>query len=168
LHRHPSGAHCPGADPGADCRGRLRHGHAPGAGTFRSGLRRLRAVREPLVLDADRPDRADAGMARIPGPPQAPPGTIRSVTTMRKFNTDLISGVVALGIATIFGLAREPWTPLSSRWPNTILVFIIICGAFLLVRAFIKPERAALFDEGSRVRMVVSVVLLLLWASLIK
>lgn len=87
---------------------------------------------------------------------------------MRKFNTDLISGVVALGIATIFGLAREPWTPLSSRWPNTILVFIIICGAFLLVRAFIKPERAALFDEGSRVRMVVSVVLLLLWASLIK
>lgn len=87
---------------------------------------------------------------------------------LRSFNTDLIAGIGGLVFAAVFGLAREPWTPLSARWPNAILVFIILCAVFLLVRAFIKPERNPIFDEGSRVRMVVTVVLLLVWASLIE
>jgi hypothetical protein len=86
---------------------------------------------------------------------------------LKRYNTDLIVGIGALAIAALFGFAREPWTPLSARWPNAILVFIIVCAVFLLIRAFIKPERSFLFDEGSRVRMVVSIILLLVWASLI-
>lgn len=85
----------------------------------------------------------------------------------KTYNTDLIAGIGALAIAVVFGMAREPWTPLSARWPNAILVFILACAVFLLVRAFIKPERGAIFDEGSRARMMVSVVLLLVWASLL-
>jgi hypothetical protein len=87
---------------------------------------------------------------------------------MKSYNTDLIAGIGALAFVALFGLAREPWTPLSARWPNAILVFILICAVFLLIRAFIKPERAPLFDEGSRVRMAVSVVLLLVWATLME
>ena len=87
---------------------------------------------------------------------------------MKSYNTDLIAGIGALAFFALFGRAREPWTPLSARWPNAILVFILICAVFLLIRAFVKPERASLFDEGSRVRMVVSVVLLLVWATLME
>lgn len=89
------------------------------------------------------------------------------IMKMRTYNTDLIAGIGALALAIVFGMAREPWTPLSARWPNAILVFMIACALFLLIRAFIKPERAALFDEGSRVRMTVTIILLLVWASLI-
>ena len=86
----------------------------------------------------------------------------------RHFNTDLVAAIGALAIAVLFGLAREPWTPLSARWPNAVLVFIIACALFLLVRAFIKPERGPIFDEGSRLRMLISVVRLVVWASLME
>ena len=86
----------------------------------------------------------------------------------KNVNTDLVAGIGALGIALVFWFAREPWTPLSARWPNAILVFIFACAAFLLVRAFIKPDRGAIFDEGSRVRMLVASVLLVVWASLLE
>jgi membrane protein implicated in regulation of membrane protease activity len=84
---------------------------------------------------------------------------------MKTYNTDLIVGIGGLVVTGVFGYAREPnWTPLSSHWPNAILVFLLLSSLFLLVRAFIKPERSALFDEGSRLRMVGIVALLFLWA----
>jgi hypothetical protein len=83
---------------------------------------------------------------------------------MRTYNTDLIVGLVTLAITVTFGLAREPWTPLSAHWPNAILVFMLLCALYLLGRAFLRPQRAALFDEGSRVRMTICVVALLVWA----
>jgi|GEM_PF-537736 len=84
---------------------------------------------------------------------------------MKTYNTDLIVGIGGLVIAGVFGYAREPnWTPLSAHWPNAILVFLLLSSLYLVVRAFIKPERSTLFDEGSRVRMVVIVALLFLWA----
>ncbi|OOG27687.1 hypothetical protein B1C78_03300 [Thioalkalivibrio denitrificans] len=86
----------------------------------------------------------------------------------KNFNTDIIAGLGALGLALVFWFAREPWTPLSARWPNAILVFIFASAAFLLVRAFIRPERGPIFDEGSKLRMLIAAALLILWASLIE
>jgi hypothetical protein len=82
---------------------------------------------------------------------------------MKSRNTDLIAGVIALAITVVFGVAREDWTPLSAHWPNAILVFMLLCSLFLLGRAFVKPQRAALFDEGSRTRMLVAALALLVW-----
>lgn len=83
---------------------------------------------------------------------------------MKTHNTDLITGLGGLAFTVIFGLARERWSPLSAQWPNAILAFMLLGSIFLLVRAFVKPEMAALFDEGDRRRMVVCVVLLFVWS----
>lgn len=87
---------------------------------------------------------------------------------IRNINTDFVAAIGTLAIALLFGLNRELWTPLSARWPNAILVFILACAIFLLLRAFIKPERASIIPEGSRRRILMSVVLLVIWASLIE
>ena len=83
--------------------------------------------------------------------------------TWRQYNTDRIAGVVGLIITAIFWLAREPWMPLSAQWPNAILTFMLLGSIGLLVQGTIQPIREPVFIEGSRLRMVVIAVLLLLW-----
>lgn len=84
---------------------------------------------------------------------------------MKARNADGIASVIGLSIASLFALAREQWTPLSAHWPNAILIFMMICSLSLAVSAVRKPEKVALFSEGSAHRMVVSVLALLGWAT---
>jgi hypothetical protein len=78
-------------------------------------------------------------------------------------NTDLIAGIIGLAVTILFWQAREPWMPLTAVWPNAILVFMLISSVALLIKAFVKPHREAVFAEGSRVRMVVATAALFAW-----
>jgi hypothetical protein len=80
-----------------------------------------------------------------------------------RVNTDLLAGIGGLAVTIVFWLSREPWMPLTAVWPNAILVFMLLCSLALIAKAFVKPERELLFVEGSRARMVVTTVALLVW-----
>lgn len=83
--------------------------------------------------------------------------------SMRAVNTDLIAAVLGLVITAVFWQAREPWMPLSATWPNAILVFMLLCSLALLAKAWLDPMREPLFAEGSRWRMLVTMLALLVW-----
>lgn len=81
----------------------------------------------------------------------------------RAVNTDLVAAVLGLVITAIFWQAREPWMPLSATWPNAILGFMLLCSLALLIKAFVSPMREPPFAEGSRWRMLVIAVVLVIW-----
>lgn len=81
----------------------------------------------------------------------------------RTVNTDLIAGLLGLGVWALFWFARGDWRPLTATWPNAVLVFILICALALLAKAFLRPERLTVFAEGANFRKLVIVATLMAW-----
>lgn len=82
-------------------------------------------------------------------------------------NTDLLGGGFSLILTLIFWFGRGSWSPLSAMFPNTVLIVMGVLSLALLVKGFIKPEVRPIFTEGSRTRIVVTAVALLIWVWII-
>lgn len=79
-------------------------------------------------------------------------------------NTDLIGGGLAALFTAVFWLAREEWTFWSAVFPNVILAIIGVLSLLLVVKGFVRPTVRPVFTEGNRVRIVVTALVLVLWA----
>lgn len=84
--------------------------------------------------------------------------------TMQRVNTDLCAGLVGLLVTGIFWFSREDgWMHSSAVWPEGILKAMMVISVLLLLRAVIKREVFAVFDEGNRWRMFGAAAGLAVW-----
>lgn len=111
----------------------------------------------PVTGSGDGPHTGGNGDAPPPGGPQR-----------RPLNTDLLGGAIGLGLAALFWLTREQWSFWSAVFPNLTLAVLALLSVALLVKGFVRPERLPLIAEGNRVRVLVTAVVLLLWAFAIR
>lgn len=85
-----------------------------------------------------------------------------------RLNQDTVSGVVTLLLVLIFWLQRSYSNPLSSYFPDSILVALAVLGAVLIVRGTIWADRSADYPEVPDLRRLITAVgLLLAWVFLI-
>lgn len=80
-----------------------------------------------------------------------------------RVNTDLAAGLFGLLFAAIFWLSRGRLGPLSSIFPETVLMLTAAFSAMLLVKAFWRPSVRPVYDEGDRRRLVVVALILFGW-----
>lgn len=82
----------------------------------------------------------------------------------RSVNTDLLSGVLGLGIAGIFRWGRGDVGRLSIMFPNALLALLAAFSLALVVKGLVRPERRVLFAEGDRSRILGGGAILFAWA----
>lgn len=80
-----------------------------------------------------------------------------------RINTDLAAGLFGLLFAVIFWLSRGRLGPLSSIFPETVLMLTAAFSAMLLAKAFWRPSLRPVYDEGDRRRLVVVTLILFAW-----
>lgn len=85
-----------------------------------------------------------------------------------RLNQDTASGFVTLLLVLIFWLQRGYSNPLSSYFPDSILVALAVLGAMLIIRGTIWADRSANYPEVPDLRRLITAVgLLLAWVFLI-
>lgn len=85
-----------------------------------------------------------------------------------RLNQDTASGFVTLLLVLIFWLQRSYSNPLSSYFPDSILVALAVLGAMLIIRGTIWADRSANYPEVPDLRRLITAVgLLLAWVFLI-
>lgn len=83
---------------------------------------------------------------------------------IRNANTDLIAGLVGLGITAAFWFSLDPeMTRLSNMFPKAMIRIMALISIFLVIRGFVKPERRDLFAEGSNRRVIVTALHFFAW-----
>lgn len=85
------------------------------------------------------------------------------MNSRKKINTDLIGGIIGFSVLAMFWGARKDVGHLSIMFPNALLILVGVFSAILLVKAFIKADRAYVFSDGNQVRIIVTGVFLLSW-----
>ena len=78
-------------------------------------------------------------------------------------NTDAIGGALGLALTFSFWFGRGTWSPLSAMFPNTVIVALGALSVGLLIKSFLRPTIQPVFAEGSRLRIVLTAVVLFLW-----
>lgn len=78
-------------------------------------------------------------------------------------NTDLVAGFFGLVFAAVFWFSMGRLSPLSAVFPETILVLTAVISVALLAKGLLRPEVRELFDEGNRVRLAVTTLILFAW-----
>ncbi|MEX2536323.1 MAG: tripartite tricarboxylate transporter TctB family protein [Trueperaceae bacterium] len=91
-------------------------------------------------------------------------GVVAPDSGRRPLNSDIIGGALGLALAGLFWLAREQWSFWSAVFPNLTLGILAALSLGLVIKGFLKPEMLVLLSEGNRVRILVTAVVLLLWA----
>lgn len=97
--------------------------------------------------------------------PESARGTEEGVGPRRRpMNTDLLGGAVGLGLTALFWFTREQWTFWSAVFPNLTLAVLALFSVGLLIKGIVRPEMLPLLAEGNRVRILVTAIVLLVWA----
>lgn len=84
-----------------------------------------------------------------------------------RFNQDSVCGVVILLVVLIFWLQRGYTNPLSSYFPDTVLIVLVALAAILVVRGLLSPGSASFPEVPNLSRLLVAVGLLVAWVLLI-
>lgn len=85
-----------------------------------------------------------------------------------KLNQDTVCGLVTLLLVLVFWLQRGYTNPLSSYFPDTVLISLTVLGAVLVVRGLIWPGASEGYPEAPNSRrLLVAVGLLLVWVLLL-
>jgi len=84
----------------------------------------------------------------------------------REINTDIASGIIGLALTAGFFFSLEDISWLSILFPKTIILFMGLISASLVVKGFIMPSRSQIFNVGSNTRWLVTALLLFLWVML--
>lgn len=84
---------------------------------------------------------------------------------IRNVNTDLVAGVVGIGITTVFWFSIDPEIMrLSIMFPKAMIAILAMISAALVVRGFTRgAERRDIFDVGSNVRVLVTGIFFFGW-----
>ncbi len=81
----------------------------------------------------------------------------------RDVNTEIISGGVGLLLTAVFFFALEDISWMSIIFPKTVVYIMAVMSSVLLVKAFVNPSYARIFNVGSNWRWIVTGVLFFLW-----
>lgn len=81
----------------------------------------------------------------------------------KNVNTDLIAAIIGFCIMGMFWGAKKDVGHLSIMFPNALLILIGIFSSILLVKAFIKADRDAIFSNGNQIRIICTGIFLLVW-----
>lgn len=82
---------------------------------------------------------------------------------MRRANTDLLSGILGLGIAAVFWWGRGDVGRLSIMFPHALLVLLAAFSVALVVKGLVRPERRSIFAEGDRGKILGTCAILFVW-----
>lgn len=85
----------------------------------------------------------------------------------REINTDIASGIIGLALTAGFFFSLEDISRLSIMFPETIILFMGLISASLVVKGFIMPSRSQIFNVGSNSRWLVTSLLFFLWVMLL-
>lgn len=86
----------------------------------------------------------------------------------KEVNADVLSGVMGLAIATVFGLAMEDGSWLSTWFPKYLIGLIVVLSTILVIKGWIKPERLPIFNDGDNRRILITAAVLFCWCAAIK
>ncbi len=81
----------------------------------------------------------------------------------KKFNTDIIGGIIGLVITVFFWFSREGVTRLSIMFPNALLILMAVFSAAIIIKGFARADRQPIFSNGDQRRIVVTSATLFLW-----
>jgi hypothetical protein len=83
---------------------------------------------------------------------------------IRNTNTDLVAGVIGLGLSTVFWFSIErDIMRLSIMFPKAMIAIMALISVVLLVKGFKKAEHQNLFDVGSNLRVAVTGLIFFSW-----
>lgn len=82
----------------------------------------------------------------------------------KPLNSDIIGGLLGSALTALFYFSREQWSFWSAVFPNLTLAVLAALSIGLVVKGLRKPEMLPLLSEGNRVRIVVTALVLLIWA----
>jgi hypothetical protein len=83
---------------------------------------------------------------------------------IKNANTDLIAGLVGLGITAAYWFSLDPeMTRLSKMFPSAMIKIMGLISVLLVIRSFVNPDRRNLFAEGSNRRVIVTAVHFFAW-----
>lgn len=80
-----------------------------------------------------------------------------------RLNTDLAAGILGLAFAALLWLPREEMGRLSIIFPRAMIIVTVILALALIVKAFVKPAGREVEIEGSPLRLVITIAVLLAW-----
>ena len=80
-----------------------------------------------------------------------------------RLNTDLAAGLFGLLFATIFWWSRGGLSPLSSIFPEAVLTVMTVVSVALVIKGFVRADVRRVYDEGNRVRLLVTTLILFAW-----
>ena len=81
----------------------------------------------------------------------------------REVNTEIISGAIGLILTTVFFSGLEDISWMSIIFPKTVVYIMALISGILVIKGFINPTRAPIFNVGSNTRWITTGVLFFLW-----
>jgi hypothetical protein len=81
----------------------------------------------------------------------------------REVNTEIISGAIGLILTTVFFFGLEDISWMSIIFPKTVVYIMALISGILVIKGFINPTRAPIFNVGSNTRWMITGVLFFLW-----
>jgi len=81
----------------------------------------------------------------------------------REVNTEIISGAIGMILTAVFFFGLEDISWMSIIFPKTVVTIMALISGILVVKGFINPTRAPIFNVGSNTRWIVTGVLFFLW-----
>ncbi len=85
----------------------------------------------------------------------------------KKLNTDLVGGIIMLGMAALFQSQMDPdFSPLAAYFPAHLIWCLGILGVALLVKAYVRPMYMDSFIDKLNAPVVFTIIVALAWAFL--
>jgi hypothetical protein len=78
-------------------------------------------------------------------------------------NTDIIAGLLGLGITAVFWFSLEDITRMSIIFPKSMVIIMALISVGLLVSGFMVSRRQQIFADGDHLRVVVTGITLFTW-----
>jgi hypothetical protein len=78
-------------------------------------------------------------------------------------NTNIIAGLLGLGITAVFWFSLEDISRMSIIFPKAMVIIMALISAGLLVSGFVLSTRQQIFAEGDHLRVVVTGITLFTW-----
>jgi len=87
---------------------------------------------------------------------------------MQNKNTDLIGGLIMVATSLFFWLQMGKFTVYAKIFPQAIIIFLLLAGIGLLIKAKVKPSFSDLFTEEDKFKMILVGAISLVWVLMLK
>ena len=90
-------------------------------------------------------------------------------TQPNKLNTDLIGGLIILGMAAFFQFLMDPdFSHLAAYFPQRIIICMAVLGVALLVKSYVQPTYMDSFMSKLNAPVVFTIIVGLAWVLLLE